>query len=410
MTDSSPTVTTTDAPMGPRRCVEALGSRYLLLGTAHVSRASADEVRTLIRSGEHDAVAIELCTTRQQALLKPGAMDHLDLIRVVREGKAGLVAASLALGAFQQRVADQCGIKPGAEMLAAIEEANAAGIPILLIDRDIGVTLRRVYASVPWWQRFNLLSGLMAGVLSKQSVSPEEIERLKQGDVLESTFNEFAQASSGIYRPLIEERDRYMALRLHQQNADGQYARPLVVVGAGHLAGLAEQLAEDRRPANPTAELRELDTIPPRSRWPARIPWIIVGLVLLGFVIGFSRNADLGLQLVSEWFLINGTLAAIGAIVALAHPVTVIAAFVAAPFTSLNPTIGVGMVTAFTELSLRRPTVGDFSKLRGDVTSARGWWRNRVSRVLLVFMLTTLGSATGTYVAGFRIIERLVGS
>jgi len=409
MSDSSPTALPDGMPAGPRRSVAGQGAHYTLLGTAHVSRASAEEVRALIRSGEHDAVAVELCRAREQALLKPGSMDHLDLVRVVREGKAGLVAASLALGAFQQRVADQCGIKPGAEMLAAIEEARAAGLPVLLIDRDIGITLRRVYASVPWWQRFNLLSGLLAGVLSRQTVSPEEIERLKQGDVLESTFSEFAQDASAIHRPLIEERDRYMALRLRQQNPDGRYARPLVVIGAGHLAGLSAQLTAPP-PADAAAEIRQLDSIPAKSRWPARIPWIIVGLVLLGFVIGFSRNAELGVQLVGEWFLINGTLAALGAIVALAHPATILAAFVAAPFTSLNPTIGVGMVTAFTEITLRRPTVGDFARLRSDVASARGWWQNRVSRVLLVFMLTTLGSATGTYVAGFRIVERLIGS
>jgi pheromone shutdown-related protein TraB len=366
-------------------------------------------VRTLIRSGDFDAVAIELCATRHQSLMQPDAMANLDLFQVIRQGKAGMVAASLALGAFQQRVAEQSGIEPGAEMRAAIEEARQADLPVMLIDREVGITLRRVYRNVPWWQRFTLISGLLASVISRQTVSAEEIERLKQGDVLESTFTEFAEQSEQLYQPLIAERDQYMALRLREENPDGRYRNVLVVIGAGHLKGLGERLREPA-PADPDKRREQLDQVPPGSRWLRFIPWIVVGLVLAGFAIGFSRNTELGMQLLGEWFLINGTLAAIGTIIALAHPLTVVATFIAAPFTSLNPTIGAGFVAAGVEIALRRPTVGHFATLRHDVATPRGWWRNRVSRTLLVFILATLGSAMGTYVAGFRIFERLVGS
>lgn len=395
---------------GPRRLIQDGDSSYLLLGTAHVSRASAEEVRRLIRSGSFDAVAIELCASRKQALLDPKSMEQMDLIRVVREGKAGLVAASLALGAFQQRLAEQSGIEAGAEMRAAVEEAKTAGLPLLLIDRDVGVTLRRVYHSVPWWQRFGLISGLLASVVSREAVSEQDIERLKQGDILESTFAEFAQQSRALYRPLIEERDQYMALRLRELNAvPGAARRILVVIGAGHLKGMTEQLQQPA-PGDLRQQRQQLETLPPGRRWFRSVPWLIVALVLLGFAVGFSRNAELGVQLISEWFLINGTLSALGAAIALGHPVTILAAFFAAPFTSLNPTIGAGMVAAFVEISMRRPTVGDFSRLKHDVASGRGWWRNRVSRTLLVFLLSTLGSALGTYIAGFRIFEQLMGS
>ncbi|MEX0730285.1 MAG: TraB/GumN family protein [Aquisalimonadaceae bacterium] len=394
---------------GPRQVVETAGSRFTLLGTAHVSRASAEEVAELIRSGEFDAVAIELCATRYQALSRPDAMADLDLFQVIRDGKAGLVAASLALSAFQQRVAEQSGIEPGAEMRAAIQEAEAAGLPIMLIDRDVGITLKRVYRNVPWWQRMSLISGLLVSLVSRQTVSEEEIERLKQGDILESTFTEFAERSEKLYQPLIAERDRYMALRLREENPDGRYRNVLVVIGAGHLKGLSEHLAAGADTEQPAAaERKALDTVPRASRWVGYIPWIIVGLVLLGFVIGFSRNTGLGMQLVSEWFLINGVLAAIGAAIAWAHPGTILATFFAAPFTSLNPTIGAGFVAAGVEIWLRRPTVRHFSTLRNDVAHLRGWWRNRVSRTLLVFIFATIGSAAGTYIAGFRIFERLV--
>ncbi|WP_290651604.1 TraB/GumN family protein [Aquisalimonas sp.] len=400
MTASTPTA-------GPRREVTSDSSRYTLLGTAHVSQASAEEVAELIRSGDFDAVALELCQTRYQSIINPTSMAQMDLFQVIREGKAGMVAASLALGAYQQRIAEQSGIQPGAEMRAAIQEAKAANLPVMLVDREIGITLRRVYRNVPWWQRFSLISGLMASLVTRQDISAEEIERLKEGDVLESTFTEFAERSERLYRPLIAERDAYMALRLREENAGGRYRNVLVVIGAGHLKGLAQHLQEPP-PTDPTAAREALESIPRGNRWTRFIPWIIVALILSGFAIGFSRNPQLGAQLVGEWFLINGVLSATATAMAWAHPLTILGTFFAAPLTSLNPTIGAGFVAAGIEITLRKPTVGNFASLRQDVASLRGWWRNRVSRTLLVFIFATLGSAAGTYIAGFRIFERLI--
>ncbi len=139
------------------------------------------------------------------------------------------------------------------------------------------------------------------------------------------------------------------------------------------------------------------------------MPWLITALVLTGFVVGFSRNTELGWQLVMEWFLINGLLSGGATLIALAHPLTVITTFFAAPLTSLNPTIGAGFVAAGVELYMRKPKVRDFSTLRHDVTQLKGWWKNRVSRTLLVFILATAGSAIGTWVAGFRIAGALFG-
>ncbi|WP_235017406.1 TraB/GumN family protein [Nitrincola tapanii] len=397
------------ATTGPRLELQKYDTLYTLLGTAHVSKASADEVRELIRSGEFDAVAIELCPGRLQSLQDPDALARLDLFQVIRQGKAGMVAANLALGAFQQRVAEESGIAPGAEMQAAIEEAQAAQLPLLVIDRDIGTTLKRVYRSVPWWQRMNLISGLIGSLVTQEKVSAQEIERLKQGDVLESTFAEFAESSEHLYQALITERDHYMALRLAQENGDSRYKRVLVVIGAGHLKGISDNL-HGHIPENPQPQLDILNQVPQGSRWLKALPWIIMLLVLTGFAIGFSRNTDLGWQLVLDWILINGGLAALGTLIATAHPVTIAGTFIAAPFTSLNPTIGAGMVAAAIEIAMRKPTVGDFAHLRKDVTALKGWWRNRVSRTLLVFILATLGSAIGTYVGGFHIFGQLTGS
>lgn len=412
MTNSQDTVTEPrqeGSISGPHRIVEVGTTRYTLLGTAHVSAESAEDVRHLIRSGEFDAVAIELCDARHRHLSDPDALAKMDLFEVFRQGKAGMVAANLALGAFQQRVAEQSGIEPGAEMRAAMEEAAHHGLPLLLVDRDVGITLKRIQASVPWWQRTSLITGLLGSVMSRQEVTPEEIERLKEGDVLESTFSEFAAESKALYTPLISERDRYMVLRLAEQAPPGSYRNVLIVIGAGHMKGMVEHL-EAPLPTEPQEERQALEVTPPPSRLWKALPWLITALVLIGFTIGFSRSPDFGWQLVTEWFLINGVLSGAATLLALAHPVTVLATALAAPLTSLNPTIGAGFVAAGVELWLRKPKVHDFATLRHDVTALKGWWRNRVSRTLLVFLFATLGSAAGTWIAGFRIAGALLGS
>ncbi len=391
----------------PQREILVGESRVTLLGTAHVSRASAETVARLLDSDDYDAVAVELCPSRYNALINPDALAKMDLLKVVREGRVLMVMASLALGAYQQRLAEQFGIEPGAEQREAIRIARDSHRPLLLIDREISVTLKRVAGNLAWWKRFGLFAGLIGAIVSREEVSEAEIEHLKEGDILETTFAEFAENRQDLYLPLIDERDRYMAARLLQEIEEQGHANLLAVVGAGHLNGIARYL--ENPPEAPAGLIAQLDRLPRPSRWPKLIPWFIVALVLTGFVIGFRRNPGLGWELVLDWILINGGLSALGALIAAAHPLTVLTAFVAAPITSLNPTVGAGMVTAAAEIFLRKPTVADFSRLRNDTTSLRGWWRNRVSRTLLIFFLSTLGSAVGTYVAGFRIFDRLSG-
>jgi pheromone shutdown-related protein TraB len=269
------------------------------------------------------------------------------------------------------------------------------------------VTLRRVYRRLGPWQRLNLVAGLGASLFSRERVTQEEIERLKQGDLLESTFAEFARRSPALYETLIRERDHYMAARLQQESRARGLEEVLVVVGAGHVAGLRARL--EAPSADPAAEQAALERVPPAGRTARLLPWLVVALILAGFGLAFARSGALGWQLVLEWVLINGTLSALGTAVAGGHPVSVLSAFVAAPLTSLNPTVGAGMVVGAIEVALRRPLVSDFQRLRQDVARLAGWRRNRVARALLVFVLATLGSAVGTYLAGFRIVEQLIG-
>ncbi len=389
----------------PNFVFEHNGVSITVLGTAHVSEASASEVRALVVSGEFDAVALELCPSRYQSLVDPDAISRMDLLQVIRQGKGAMVMASLALGAFQQRIAGQLGVTPGGEMTAAIEAADRLTMPVLLIDRDIGTTLKRIYRNVPLLRRAGVLMGLLGSLFSRETVSENEIEQLKQGDVLESTFRQFSESAPDIYEPLVAERDRYMVARLLEEaeRQPGQ-RRILAVVGAGHLRGMEEQI-EQYRGSDAAAVVAELNQVAPSSRFIRALPWLIVAIILIGFGYGFSQSSDVGWQMVQQWVVINGGLAAVGALLALAHPVTIVSAFLAAPLTSLNPAIGAGVVCAAIESWLRKPKMGDFATLRDDTAHVRGWWGNRVARTLLVFLFTGIGSAAGTYIAGYKIFE-----
>jgi len=389
----------------PVREITRAGVHYVLLGTAHVSRASVAAVTSMATSGEFDAIAVELCPARHLALTRQQQWQDMDLYRIIREKKAGLVMANLALGAYQRRIAEQFGIEPGAELKAAADAADAHDLPLQLIDRDLAITLKRSYRAVPWYKRMMLSAGLVMSTVSSDEIDEEQIEKLKEGDILESTFTEFAKQSPELYEALIGERDRFMAARLRQENTANEGKRILVVVGAGHLEGLAKSLASDQQ--DPQAEIKELSYLAPPKRWPKFIPWLIAVAVLTGFWIGFSRSPELGWKLVTLWVLINGGLAALGALIARGHPLTIISAMLAAPLTSLNPAVAAGMVTGLVESVLRKPRISDLERLRDDVTTLKGWFKNPATRILLVFFFSNLGSAIGTWVAGFQIFDAL---
>ena len=412
ITTSTPeTVTTKQVPNAepmreqPTREITRDGVHYVLLGTAHVSRASVDAVIEMAGSGDFDAIAVELCPARHQALTKQQQWKEMDLYRIVREKKAGLVMANLALGAYQRRIAEQFGIEPGAELKAAADAALAHEIPLQLIDRDLATTLKRSYRAVPWYKRLMLTTGLVMSTVSSDEIDEEQIEKLKEGDILESTFTEFAEQSPELYEALIAERDRFMAARLRQENANNAGQRVLVVIGAGHLEGLSKYLATGQQ--EPQSEVDKLSKLPSPNRWLKFVPWVIAALVFTGFWIGFSRSPELGWRLVTLWVVINGGLAALGALIARGHPLTILSAMIAAPLTSLNPAVAAGMVTGAVESWLRKPKVSDLERLRDDATTLKGWFKNPATRILLVFFFSNIGSAIGTWVAGFQIFDAL---
>ena len=382
------------------------GVEYTLLGTAHVSRVSVDAVHALMETEKFDAVAVELCESRYRALCDPEAWRNLDLLQVIRSGKAGMVAANLALSAYQRRLAEQFGIEPGAEMKAAIDLADRAGVPIWLVDRDVGVTLRRAYRNVRLRDRFGILSGLIASIFERSEIAEADIEKLKEGDMLQSAFSEFAEHSEPLYRSLIAERDTYMAARLREEGDKVRVTRVLVVIGAGHLAGIGRELdAQQDAPAGIVEILRQP---PPPARWPKWIGLGVLAVIFAAIAYAFTRGIGFGALALRDWIVFTGCFAALGALLGGAHLLSAITAFVIAPLKPFRPLVPSGAFSAAVEMWLHRPRVADFETLRDDVLDWRGWWKNRVSRTLLVFLFTNFGMMIGEYLAGIRILHRLL--
>ena len=371
--------------------------QILLIGTAHISQSSVDEVNDVIEQEKPDTVCIELCASRHQAMMGKDQWKNMDIFKVVREGKSFLLFANLIMTAFQKRLGSQLGVKPGAEMLAAAQASERVNSELLLADRDVKITLQRTWRGMPFWGRMKVLSQLLASLFIREEISKEEIEKLKESDALSEAMQILADQSPEMKRILIDERDQFMAEKIRQ--APGK--RIVAVVGAGHVKGLTGELEREHN-------LAELETLPPPGKLGIWLKWgiptLIVGLIGYGF---FAVDTDVSIEMIQRWFLINGTLSAIGTAIAFGHPITVATAFVAAPFTSLNPAVAAGWVAGLVEAFLRKPQVRDFENLADDITHLRGFWQNNITRILLVVMFANLGSAIGTFAGGFAIASLL---
>jgi len=371
--------------------------QILLIGTAHISQSSVDEVNDVIEQEKPDTVCIELCASRHQAMMDKDQWKNMDIFKVVREGKSFLLFANLIMTAFQKRLGSQLGVKPGAEMLAAAQASERVNSELLLADRDVKITLQRTWRGMPFWGRMKVLSQLLASLFIREEISKEEIEKLKESDALSEAMQMLADQSPDMKRILIDERDQFMAEKIRQ--APGK--RIVAVVGAGHVKGLTGELEREHN-------LAELETLPPPGKLGIWLKWgiptLIVGLIGYGF---FAVDTDVSIEMIQRWFLINGTLSAIGTAIAFGHPITIATAFVAAPFTSLNPAVAAGWVAGLVEAFLRKPRVRDFENLADDITHLRGFWQNNITRILLVVMFANLGSAIGTFAGGFAIASLL---
>lgn len=392
---NAPETSTEGAPNSETITRLQIGDReFILVGTAHVSKASVEEVREVILKEEPERVCIEIDETRYNSLVKKQRWQNLNIGQVLRERKGFLLLANLVLSSFQRRLGVEMGVAPGEEMLTAVQVCQEQGIAFSLCDRDIQITLRRAWSRSSFWGKNKMLAVMLSSIFTREKLDAEEIERLKSRSTFQNMMEELASFLPSVKEVLIDERDRYLATRLY--NAAGM--KIVGVIGAGHVEGIVEtlQALEAGTLENDTSSL---EIIPPRKKisrvLPYLVPAIVVGLIVTGF---FRSGWELSLSMMWKWVLVNGTLSAIGSLLALAHPITIASAFLGAPITSLNPTIGVGLVTGVIEATLRKPRVKDFENLPQDLLSFRGFFRNRITHILLVFFFSSIGSTLGTFI------------
>lgn len=363
--------------------------KIILVGTAHVSRESADLVVSVIEEVKPETVCIELCESRYDAIRQKKKWQDTNIIKVIKDKKAFLLLSNLLLASFQKRIADKFGIKPGEEIIKAIETGETVGANIHLADRDIRITLSRTWRGMGLWNKLKLLFQLILSVGDIDDISEKDIEKMKQADVLETLLSDVGKSLPVIKDILIDERDRYLTLKI--RTAPGY--KIVAVVGAGHVPGIKKYWHEK-------IDLGPLETIPPKRKTTRLLKWILPLGILLFLILGFFLGGiKTGTDMLAWWVLANGLLAGLGAVMAFAHPLTILASILAAPLTSLNPMIAAGWVSGLVEAFARKPKVRDFENLPEDILSFKGFWKNQVTRILLVVVFTNLGSSLGTFVA-----------
>jgi pheromone shutdown-related protein TraB len=378
-----------------------VGSRTIfLVGTAHVSQRSVDLVREVIERERPDVVCIELDEGRYTALSQEKKFEEQDLREILKKKQLATLMLNLVLASYQRRLGLQLGVAPGSELLEAARTAEAHEIPFALCDRDVRVTLRRAWQSISWWQRFRLLGELGASLFEETEVTEDELARIRDQDVVTEVMNELGRLMPDLKRVLIDERDAYLAHEILEAKGE----RVVAVVGAGHVEGMKTRLESNLR-----ADMHEINSIPPDSRWPKIIGWSIP-LVILGSIvaIALTQGAEAAGENALIWFLANAIPSGLGAVIAFGHPVTILAAALSAPFTSLTPLIGAGYVAAFAQLWSQPPRVADFGTVGDDLSVPRRWWQSRLLRIFLVFILTTIGSLIGTWGGGLGVLRNLV--
>ncbi|HUX22889.1 MAG TPA: TraB/GumN family protein [Spirochaetia bacterium] len=386
MSDTETSETITKLQVGDREII--------LLGTAHVSRESVEEVSRVIREEAPGRVCVEIDAARYRTMTEGQNWEELNVSQVLRQRKGFLLLGNLVLSSFQRRIGKDLGVQPGEEMKAAIATAEELGIPFSFSDREINVTLRRAWSRSGFWGKNKMLAALFSSAITKEKLEEHQIEELKSKSALDGMMDELAGFLPSVKEVLIDERDRYLATKIYETTED----KVVAVVGAGHVKGIT-QWFEKLQEGNADLDLSSIETLPEPSKFRKFLPWLIPVVIFALLAGGVLRSGwHTAFSMIWVWIIAHGALSALGALLALAHPLTILIAFVASPITSLNPTIGVGIVTGIAEAFFRKPRVVDFENLHEDILSLRGFFRNRFTHILIVFFLSSIGSAIGTFI------------
>jgi pheromone shutdown-related protein TraB len=383
--------------------LEKDGTTYYLVGTAHVSERSVEEVRHLIAEVQPDLVCVELDQGRHDALTKDSAFRDLDVFKVIREGKTLYLLAHLALGAYQRRMGAQLGVKPGSEMLAAVDAARSSGAKIELVDRDIHITLRRTWASIGLWKRASLLGSLVFPSKAEEGddddgeITAAKVEQLKETKALSEMLDELSRALPEVKRPLIDERDAFMMSRITDAGAAAGAKKVVAVVGAAHVPGMKARFADAGAGSIDRAALAK----PPAPSLFWTVLKYLVPALIIGMLVWASFRFDtskLG-HLAVAWIIPTSGLAALFTLATRGRLLTVATAIVMAPICALtSPILHCAFFTGVVECWLRRPTVKDCERLSSDVETMRGFWRNPVTHILIVATASSVGTSIGRWI------------
>jgi pheromone shutdown-related protein TraB len=365
------------------------GREIILVGTAHVSRDSAELVERVIDEEKPDVVCVELCQARFDALKQKDKWQETDIVKVIRDNRTSLLLSQLLMVSFQRKIAEKFNINPGEEMLRAIAKAEATGAKIVLADREIRVTLLRTWRMMRFWTKVKFLPEIILSLFIGDDITEEDIEKLKQHDVLDLALKTVGEKLPEVKTTLIDERDQYLAHRI--SHAAGK--RIVAVVGAGHVPGIQQHLDQE-------IDIEAINQIPPPSLWAKLFGWVFSGGIIALFMAGFFYSGgQASINMILSWSAITATCAAIGAILMLAHPLTILASALSAPIATLHPLIATGWVAGLVEASLRKPQVKDFLDLKDDITKFSGFFRNKITRLLILVAFVNLTTSIGTFVA-----------
>lgn len=370
------------------------GKEIILIGTAHVSKESVEQVKEVIDRERPDSVCIELDEQRYKSIMEGNKWREMDIFKVIKEKKATLLIMNLAISSFQNRLAKQFDTKPGQEMIQGIESAKEIGAELVLADRNIQITFSRIWGNVGVWGKAQLLTSIIYSIFNKETISEEELEKMKTQDTLNASLAEISEAFPKLKKPLIDERDQYLAQKIKE--APGK--KVVAVLGAAHVPGITKEIHKDQ-------DLKALTKLKPKSKTPQVIGWAIPALIVALIAFTFFLNPSAGMDQAISWILWTGITAAIGAAAAFGHPLAILSAFIAAPITTLHPLLAAGWVSGIVQAYIKRPSVADFETLSEDVFSLKGFWRNKFTRVLLVIILTNIGGSFGTFIGGADVIR-----
>ncbi|WP_406660342.1 TraB/GumN family protein [Methanolobus sp. ZRKC3] len=378
-------------------------SEIVIVGTAHVSEKSVREVVSAIEHTEPDIVAVELCKARYDAIKGKVQNSEIPVKELLKEGKIYFYIVHLLLAHVQKKFADQMGIQPGAEMIAAIDAAEASGAQVMLIDRDVQITLQRFWSKMGFVEKLKMLAGLMAAVLGIGGTKDIDMENITNQDIVSVLVDEFRETAPNAVKVLIDERDAYMARNLIRAAGTGG-KRIVAVIGAGHRAGIQRYLENPK--SLPTQNNYEAPAKKKRFGIMKVFGFAIVGLAIATFALLIMSGVPLQTLMLAFawWFIINGVLSAAGAILAKGHPYSVLTAFSVAWLTSLNPMMAAGWFAGLTEAKYRNPTTDDFKGMI-EVESTSEMMNNNLFRVVMVAALANLGSMIGTFLGVYVMLE-----